>query len=74
MPYTNTIAIQIRSGNVTIFIGPHDVALSAVVATADGAAVSESHFNNGLLFSHVPIVFVSNTSNVAILQGYLAKR
>ena len=51
---------------------PHDVAFSAVVATPDGAAVSESHFTSGLLFSDVPIVFVSNTPNVAILQGYLA--
>ena len=53
---------------------PHDVAFSAVVATPDGAAVSESHFNSGLLFSDVPIVFVSNTPNVAILQGYFAKQ
>ncbi len=51
---------------------PHDVAFSAVVATPDDAAVSESHFTSGLLFSDVPIVFVSNTPNVAILQGYLA--
>jgi hypothetical protein len=51
---------------------PHDVAFSAVVATADGAAVSESHFTSGLQFSDVPIVFVSNTPNEAILQGYLA--
>lgn len=53
---------------------PHDVAFSAVVATPDGAAVSESHFTTGLLFSDVPIVFVSNTPNVAILQGYLTKQ
>jgi hypothetical protein len=53
---------------------PHDVAFSAVVATPDGAAVSESHFTTGLLFSDVPIVFVSNTPNVAILQGYLARQ
>ncbi len=51
---------------------PHDVAFSAVVATPDNAAVSESHFSSGVLFSDVPIVFVSNTPNVAILQGYLA--
>jgi hypothetical protein len=52
---------------------PHDVAFSAVVATPDGAAVSESHFSTGLLFSDVPIVFVSNTPNEAILQGYFAQ-
>jgi len=51
---------------------PHDVSFSAVVATADSAAVSESHFTSGLQFSDVPVVFVSNTPNVAILQGYLA--
>jgi hypothetical protein len=50
---------------------PHDVSFSAVVATADGAAVSESHFTSGLQFSDVPVVFVSNAPNVAILQGYL---
>ena len=49
---------------------PHDVSFSAVAATADGAAVSESHFTSGLPFSDVPIVFVSNAPNVAILQGY----
>jgi hypothetical protein len=46
---------------------PHDVAFSAAVATPDSAAVSESHFNTGLLFSDAPIVFVSNTPNVVIL-------
>jgi hypothetical protein len=51
---------------------PRDVAFSTAVATADGAAVSQSHFNSGLLFSDVPIVFVSHTPDVAILQGYLA--
>ncbi len=51
---------------------PHDVAFSAVVATSDSAAVSESHFTSGVLFSDVPIVFVSNTPNLAIVQGYLA--
>jgi hypothetical protein len=51
---------------------PHDVAFSAVVATPDGAAVSESNFTSGLQFSDVPIVFVSNTPNEAILLGYLA--
>jgi hypothetical protein len=51
---------------------PHDVAFSAVVATPDGAAVSESNFTSGLQFSDVPVVFVSNTPNEAILQGYLA--
>jgi len=50
---------------------PHDVSFSAVVATPDGAAVSESHFTSGLPFSDVPVVFVSNTPNEAILQGYL---
>jgi len=53
---------------------PHDVAFSTAVATPDSAAVSESHFNTGLLFSDVPIVFVSNTPNVVILQGYLARQ
>jgi len=52
---------------------PHDVAFSTAVATPDSASVSESHFHTGLLFSDVPIVFVSNTPNVAILQGYLAR-
>ena len=51
---------------------PHDVSFSAVVGTPDSAAVSESHFTSGLLFSDFPIVFVSNTPNVAILRGYLA--
>jgi len=51
---------------------PHDVAFSAVVATPDGAAVSESQFTSGLQFSDVPVVFVSNTPNEAILLGYLA--
>lgn len=51
---------------------PQDVAFSTAVATPDGAAVSEAHFTSGLLFSDVPIVFVSNNPNVAILQGYLA--
>jgi hypothetical protein len=50
---------------------PLDVAFSAAAATADGAAVSESHFSSGLPFSDVPIVFVSHTPNVAILHGYL---
>ncbi len=50
---------------------PHDVSFSTVVATPDGAAVSESHFTSGLQFSDVPVVFLSNTPNVAILQGYL---
>jgi len=53
---------------------PRDVAFSAVVATPDGAAVSESHFTSGLLFSDVPIVFVSNAPDVAILQGYLVAK
>jgi hypothetical protein len=53
---------------------PHDVAFSAVVATPDGAAVSESHFTSGLPFSDVPIVFVSHTPDVTILQGYLVER
>ena len=53
---------------------PHDVAFSSVVATPDSAAVSESHFHSGLLFSDVPIVFVSNAPNVAILEGYFARR
>ena len=53
---------------------PHDVAFSTAVATPDSAAVSESHFNTGLLFSDVPIVFVSNTPNVVILQGFLARQ
>jgi hypothetical protein len=47
---------------------PHDVAFSAVVATPDGAAVSESHFISGLPFG----VFVSHMPDVTILQGYLA--
>lgn len=51
---------------------PHDVAFSAVVATSDGAAVSESHFITGLPFSDLPIVFVSHVPNVVILQGYFA--
>jgi hypothetical protein len=50
---------------------PHDVAFSSAVATSDAAAVSESHFSTGLLFSDVPVVFVSHTPNVAILHGYL---
>jgi hypothetical protein len=53
---------------------PHDVAFSTAVATPDGAAVTESHFTTGLLFSDVPIVFVSNTPDVVILQGYLARQ
>jgi hypothetical protein len=53
---------------------PHDVAFATAVATPDGAAVAESHYSSGLLFSDVPIVFVSNTPNVTILQGYFAKR
>ena len=53
---------------------PHDVAFSTAVATSDGAAVSESHFVTGLPFSDLPIVFVSNTPNVLILQGYLARK
>jgi hypothetical protein len=52
---------------------PRDVAFSTAVATPDGAAVSESHFSTGLLFSDVPIVFVSNTPDVAILHGYFAR-
>jgi hypothetical protein len=52
---------------------PHDVAFATAVATADGAAVSQSHFNTGLSFSDLPIVFVSHTPNVAILQGYLVR-
>jgi hypothetical protein len=52
---------------------PHDVAFSTAVATPDGAAVTESHFVTGLLFSDVPVVFVSHTPNVMILQGYLAR-
>jgi len=52
---------------------PRDVAFSTAVATSDGAAVTESHFTTGLLFSDVPIVFVSHTPDVAILHGYLAK-
>ena len=53
---------------------PRDVAFSTAVATPDGAAVSESHFNTGLLFSDAPIVFVSNKPDVAILNGYFARR
>lgn len=53
---------------------PHDVAFSTAVATPDGAAVTESHFSTGLLFSDVPIVFVSHTPDVAILHGYLARQ
>jgi hypothetical protein len=53
---------------------PHDVAFSAVVATPDGAAVSESHFTTGLPFSDLPIVFVSHTPDVTILQGYLVEK
>lgn len=53
---------------------PRDVAFSTVVATPDGAAVSQSQFNTGLPFSDLPIVFVSHTPNVAILQGYLTKQ
>jgi hypothetical protein len=53
---------------------PRDVAFSTAVATPDGAAVSQSHFNSGLLFSDMPIVFVSHTPNVAILLGYFAKQ
>jgi hypothetical protein len=53
---------------------PRDVAFSTAVATADGAAVSESHFSTGLLFSDVPIVFVSNRPDVTILQGYFARQ
>ena len=51
---------------------PHDVAFSTAVATPDGAAVTESHFSTGLLFSDVPIVFVSHSPDVAILHGYFA--
>jgi hypothetical protein len=50
---------------------PRDVAFSTAVATPDSAAVSESHYTSGLVFSDVPIVFVSHAPNVAILQGYL---
>lgn len=53
---------------------PHDVAFSTAVATPDGAAVSESHFNTGLPFSDVPIVFVSHTPDVVILQGHFARQ
>jgi hypothetical protein len=53
---------------------PHDVAFSVVAATPDGAAVSESHFTSGLPFSDVPIVFVSHTPDVTILQGYLVEK
>lgn len=52
---------------------PHDVVFSTAVATPDSASVSEVHVHTGLLFSDMPIVFVSNTPNVAIVQGYLAK-
>ena len=52
---------------------PRDVAFSTAVATADGAAVSGSHYNSGLSFSDIPIVFVSHTPNVAILQGFLTR-
>lgn len=52
---------------------PHDVAFSTAVATPDSAAVTESHYESGLLFSDVPIVFVSNTPNVVILQGYVTR-
>ncbi len=51
---------------------PHDGAFSAVVATPDGAAVSESQFASDLQFSDTPVVYVSNTPNAAILLGYLA--
>jgi hypothetical protein len=53
---------------------PRDVAFTTAVATPDGAAVSQSHYNSGLLFSDIPIVFVSHTPDVAILQGYLQKQ
>jgi hypothetical protein len=53
---------------------PRDVAFSTAVATPDGAAVTESHFSTGLLFSDVPIVFVSNAPDVVILHGYLARQ
>jgi hypothetical protein len=49
----------------------HDVAFSTAVATTDNAAVNAAHFTSGLEFSDVPLVFVSHTPNVAILQGYL---
>jgi len=49
----------------------HDVAFSTAVATPDSAAVTSVHFTSGLEFSDVPIVFVSHTPNVVILQGYL---
>ena len=50
---------------------PHDVAFSTAVATPDGAAVAESHFTTGTQFSDLPIIFISSTPDVAILQGYL---
>jgi hypothetical protein len=50
----------------------HDVLFSAVVATPDGAAVSEVHYNSGLRFNDVPVVYLSNTPNEAIITGYFA--
>jgi hypothetical protein len=50
---------------------PHDVLFSTAVATPDGAAVAESHLATGTQFSDLPIIFVSQTPNVAIIQGYL---
>jgi hypothetical protein len=49
---------------------PHDVVFSTAVATPDGSAVAASHFTTGLPFSDLPIVFVSDTPNVVIIQGY----
>ena len=52
---------------------PHDVAFSTAVATSDGAAVTAAHYTSGLEFSDIPVVFVSHTPNVVILQGYLLR-
>ena len=52
---------------------PHDVAFSTAVATPDGAAVAEVHLRTGTQFSDLPIIFVSDTPDVAILQGHLVR-
>jgi len=51
---------------------PHDVVFSTAVATADSAAVAQLHFSTGTEFSDLPVIFVSDSPDVAILQGFLA--
>ena len=50
---------------------PHDVLFSTAVATPDGAAVAEVHYRTGTEFSDIPVIFVSDIPDEAILLGRL---